>query len=242
MPRRRPSYLDRRMRSGLGFSCKVVGGAKSISRDAKSFELRLKKNVKRAAVKAESGLKGELRSDTGHVLGKRTANTWRGAVYPKQGESLNSAASVWSKAPHIIDAFERGVTIKGVNRRFLAIPTENAPKRGPGGKKISPSNWPEGLYGKLRVVKTRNGHLVLIAENVRASYSRKTKELRGFRSASQTALRTGRGLASVVMFVLVPRARMRKSLNVKDIAYKWGGSFARLIDEGMKNDGRRDKA
>ena len=60
-----------------------------------------------------AGLKGELREQiTGAGLGTRLANTWRGKRYPESGQSADAVAFVWSKAPAIIDAFERGVTIR----------------------------------------------------------------------------------------------------------------------------------
>jgi hypothetical protein len=36
--------------------------------------------------------------------------------------------------------------------RWLAIPTENAPRKGVGGKRISPSTFPEQCLGRLRLV------------------------------------------------------------------------------------------
>ena len=50
---------------------------------------------------ATDGLKLELRGQvTGAGLGQRLANTWRGQVFPKSGQSLNAAGFVFSKAPN----------------------------------------------------------------------------------------------------------------------------------------------
>jgi hypothetical protein len=46
--------------------------------------------------------------------------------------------------------------------------------------------------------------LLIVVGGLRASYSRQTGELRGFRRATERARRSGQGLTTVVMFLLVP--------------------------------------
>jgi hypothetical protein len=78
-----------------------------------------------------SGLKADLREQvTGAGLGQRLARTWRGKRFPENHPSMNAAAYVWSKAPDIIDGFDRGPTIRTVHGgKYLVIPTTNVPKR-----------------------------------------------------------------------------------------------------------------
>jgi hypothetical protein len=64
---------------------------------------------------------------------------------------------------------------------------------------------------------------------MRASYSRKTGELRGFRKASQRARDSGRGLTSVVMFWLVPQVKMPKRIRFDAEAVNWHRRLPRLI-------------
>lgn len=64
---------------------------------------------------------------------------------------------------------------------------------------------------------------------MRASYSRKTGELRGFRKASERVRSTGRGLATVVMFLLVPQVRLCKRLDVPRAAERWAKRLPELI-------------
>jgi hypothetical protein len=47
-----------------------------------------------------------------------------------------------------------------------------------------------------------------------ASYSRQTGQLRGFRRATERARRSGHGLTTVVMFLLVPQVKLSKRLDV----------------------------
>ena len=63
-----------------------------------------------------------------------------------------AGAPVYTMAPQIIRAFDEGAVIRSKRGRFLAIPTENAPRKGTDGKRISPSTFPEHRFGPLRFV------------------------------------------------------------------------------------------
>jgi len=97
------------------------------------------------------------------------------------------------------------------------------------GKRINPSNFPEHRYGKLRFVYRRNGPSLLVVENVQASYSRKTGDMRGFRKASQRNLKTGRNLSTAVMFWLVPQVKLPKLIRFDEEAKRWYDKLPRLI-------------
>lgn len=180
-----------------------------------------------------AGLKGELREQVvGAGLGRRLANTWRSKRFPETRPSINSAAFVWSKAPDIIDAFERGPTIVPVNgRKYLAIPTENCPPRRRGGefggkgRKASPFEV-ETIYNQdLRFARTSNGRLIAYVEAIGA------KNQKGFRPATPKRIATGRKVAAVVMFVFVPTVQMRKRLDVAGAANHWADRVPSLIGQ-----------
>jgi hypothetical protein len=184
---------------------------------------------------AGRGLKTGLRRQVVSAgLGQRLANSWRDKHYPN--DKLDAASLVYSKAPQIILAFDEGALIRAKRGRFLAIPTENAPKRGTDRRRISPSNFPEHRFGPLRLVPRRNGPSLLVVDGVRASFSRKTGNLRGFRKSSERARRTGAGLTTVVMFVLVPQVKLEKRLDVKREAERWSGQLTVLIDQRLRLD------
>jgi len=126
--------------------------------------------------------------------------------------------------------------IRARRGRFLAIPTENAPRRGVGGRRISPSTFPEHRFGPLRFVPRASGPSLLVVDGLRASFSRKTGELRGFRRASDRARRTGAGLTTVVMFVLVPQVKLSKRLNVTRAAQRWSGRLPALVERSLRSD------
>ena len=144
----------------------------------------------------------------------------------------------WStpKAPQIIRAFDEGAVIRSRRGRFLAIPTENAPRKGTDGQRLSPSTFPEHRFGPLRFVPRPSGPSLLVVDGLRASFSRKTGELRGFRRASDRAQRTGTGLATVVMFLLVPQVKLAKRLDVARAAERWSAQLPALIEQQLRSE------
>jgi hypothetical protein len=211
----------------------VATFTRSLQADMQS-ELR---NLERAAVtgtkEAGRGLRTELRGQVASAgLGQRLANSWRDRHYPNQ--RLDAASLVYTKAPQIIRAFDEGAVIRSKRGRFLAIPTENAPRKGTDGRRISPSTFPEHHFGPLRFVPRSNGPSLLVVDGLRASFSRQTGELRGFRRATDRARRSGQGLTTVVMFLLVPQAKLRKRLDVARAAERWSAQLPVLIEQQLR--------
>lgn len=180
---------------------------------------------------AADGLKKDLRDQvTDAGMGTKLANTWRSAVYENRG--YDPVGFVYTRAPQIIQAFDQGVLIKPQSGHvWLAIPTDTAPKKGTDGKRITPLNFPEEKLGKLEFVYRDQGPSFLVVHNVRASYSKKTGQLRGFRKASDTALRTGRGLTTAIMFILIKQVKLDKRLDVARATQAWTDKLPSLIAE-----------
>jgi hypothetical protein len=200
-------------------------------------ELRkLERAVTAGTRDAGRGRKTELRRQvTGAGLGQRLGNSWRDKHYPNQ--KLDAARSlVYTKAPQIIRAFVEGAVVRSKRGRFLAIPTENAPRRSTDGKRISPSTFPEHRFGPLRFVPRPSGPSLLVVDGLRASFSRKIGELRGFRRATDGARRSGQGLATVVMFLLVPQVKLRKRLDVARAAEHWSAQLPALIEQQLRSE------
>ena len=195
-------------------------------------ELRaIEKGVMTGVKKAGNGLKEELRDQVVRAgLGVRLSKTWRSKFYPDQG--TNATSLIYSKADKIIESFDRGVVIRSTRGMWLAIPSENAPKKGTDGKRVKPNTFPEHRFGELRFIYRGPGKAsLLIADNLRASYSRKTGQFKGFRKATESAIAKKKGLASAVMFYLVPQVKMKKKLNVNRAIEKWQGQVPALIDQ-----------
>jgi hypothetical protein len=124
--------------------------------------------------------------------------------------------------------------IRSRRGRFLAIPTGNAPRKGTEGRRISPSTFPEHRFGPLRFVPRPSGPSLLVVDGLRASFSRKSGELRGFRRATDRVRARGDGLTTVVMFLLVPQVKLRKRLDVAGAAERWSGQLPALIEQQLR--------
>ena len=184
---------------------------------------------------AGKGLQSELRAQATAQLGVGVGRAWRLKVYPERGASAGAAALVYSKAPNIVRAFTEGATIKSEAGFFLAIPTDAAPRRGTGGKRITPSNFPENRLGPLRFVYRRQGPSLLVADGLRA----RTGKRGGFGRAGKRARERG-NTATVVMFILVPQVRLRKRLDLNGPARAWSARMPRLIArEYLRLDNQR---
>ena len=192
---------------------------------------RIEQAVAAGVKEAGEGLKGELRRQVVTAgLGQRLARTWRSRTYPNRGH--DAAALVWSKAPQIVRAFDEGAVIRSRKGFWLTIPTPVAPKRGPTGKRITPG-MVERMYGRrLRFVYRPNGPSLLVMDGMVARGGQRG----GFRMATtrKASKRRGEfvatsGLATVVMFFLVPQVRMPKRLDVARAAETWSARMPALI-------------
>jgi hypothetical protein len=116
---------------------------------------------------------------------------------------LNAAALIWSKAPVIVGAHDTGPLIRSKDGFWLAIPTAAA-GLGPRGGKITPGEWERRRGLRLRFVYRRRGPSLLVAEGRLNS--------KGLGVASRS--RTGRGMATVPIFLLVSQVKLAKRLNL----------------------------
>jgi hypothetical protein len=178
------------------------------------------------------GAQGDLRETTISAgLGSRVSNAWRMKVYPEQGRSLNPAAYIWSKAPRIIDAFDRGATIRPVNgAAYLWLPTKNVPRRRARrdrqGQRIragamTPDEVDSFFNSEFVFKPGKNGTLLAY---VNAVSSRNGKS---FRPATAGRLSGRHGMAPrkselVLMFVLRRWVKMPKSIDIASVANRWG--------------------
>jgi hypothetical protein len=153
---------------------------------------------------AGNTLKSDWRAQVTRArLGQRLANTIRSKTYPAAGESFDAAALVWSNAPHIIGAHDTGPLIRSKDGFWLAIPTPAAGK-GARGKALTPGEWERRRGLRLRFIYRRRGPSLLVADGRLNS--------RGLGVASRS--KTGRGKATVPIFLLVPQVKLAKRLNL----------------------------
>ncbi|HIC67230.1 MAG TPA: hypothetical protein EYO87_14765 [Paracoccus sp.] len=162
------------------------------------------KAVTTAMRDAGTGLKSAWRGQiTGAGLGTRLGKSIRLATYPKGGESMNAAALVWSNAPVIVGAHDTGPLIRSKNGFWLAIPTPAAGKSTRGGR-ITPGEWERRTGLRLRFVYRRRGPSLLVAEGRLNTKGR----------AVESRSKTGRGLVTAPIFLLVPQVKLPKPLDL----------------------------
>ena len=162
------------------------------------------KAVSTAMREAGTGLKAAWRLQiTRAGLGRRLANSIRSQNFPKSGDSLNAAALVWSNAPVIVGAHDTGPLIRSRDGFWLAIPSPAAGKSTKGGR-ITPGEWERRTGLRLRFIYRRRGPSLLVAEG------RLNSKWRAVASRSKT----GGGLTTVPIFLLVPQVKLRKRLDM----------------------------
>lgn len=184
-------------------------------------------------------LKARLRDDTRGPLGARLANTWRGKVYPvsRPTRTLNPAGLVTSNASTVVSAFDPGATIKAKSAIYLAIPTENVPRGGRGGKRMTPVEVEARFNQEMEIVPslTRPGTFLLVLT-----------ARRGKRGVREIKAKTARGFwkqaERIVMFILVKQVRLKPLLNWRRIIATETANFESDIRQGvsqaLRNGGR----
>jgi len=162
------------------------------------------KAVSAATRDAGNSLKTAWRAQIASAgLGQRLARTIRSEQFPKGKPSLSAAALVWSKAPMIINAHDTGPLIRSKSGFWLAIPTPAAGKSTRGGR-ITPGEWERRSGLQLRFVYRRTGPSLLVAEG--------RLNTRGRAVASRS--KTGRGVVTVPIFLMVPQVKLPKRLDL----------------------------
>ena len=136
-------------------------------------------------------------------LGARLARTIRSEAYPKGQPSLNAAALVWSNAPVIVGAHDSGPLIRSKSGLWLAIPTAAAGKSVRGGR-ITPAEWERRRGLSLRFIYRARGPSLLVAEGRLNSKGR----------AVASRSKSGRGRATVPIFLLVRQVKLAKRLDL----------------------------
>ena len=183
--------------------------------------------VSAALREAGSHLKTAWREQIAQAgLGLRLGRSIRSEAYPKGQPSLNAAALVWSNAPVIVGAHDSGPLIRSKQGFWLAIPTAAAGKSARGGR-ITPGEWERRRGLSLRFIYRARGPSLLVAEGRLNS--------RGLCVAA--GAKSGRGRATVPIFLLVRQVKLAKRL---DLAKAAEGTVGRIPGTIVANwgDGR----
>lgn len=172
-------------------------------------------------------LKDEWRGQIeGAGLGTKLAKTVQGRTYPIGKDSLDPATWVFTKAPTIVDAFDRGPVIVPTDGRFyLAIPTANVPRKG--GKRMTPLDVEVAFNQDLIIKPGRNGNLYAFVDVAFGRFSKaQGKAYGGVRT------RLARPKPKLVrMFTLVRLTRLRKRLDLDALAAGAAARYPELLTQ-----------
>ena len=195
--------------------------------------------VQSALREAATDLKTKLQLDvagSGLNGASKLAKTWKDRVYGKT--SMSPAALIMSKAPLIIEAFERGAEVSSPRGVWLAIPNPalkfSAPKMRGVGRRDTVRAY-ERRYGKLRFQPTRRRNLALLVTDLRRG------KTGGFKAVSDTARKRG-NFETVVVFYLVPKIKQRRLLRgatireraERDFPTKFQNRFEYYLDQAER--------
>lgn len=189
------------------------GGFRDVATEVLSeAERAVTAGMRDAGLSLQRGWRSQV---VGSGLGQRLSNTVRLRVFPESQPSLGAASLVWTKAPAIIAAFERGALIRGVRGLWLAIPLPAAGRTGLGGKKVTPLGWERRTGMRLRFVYRRGQPSLLVADDARLSaVTGQAAAIR--RPRRRDGILTG--AATVPVFLLVPQVKLPKKLDVAGLA------------------------
>jgi hypothetical protein len=211
----------------------------------------MRRGVERAGREVQAELRAQARGAGFSDNGRAVANAWRLRVFPAPGvapRTLKPAALVWSNAPKLVEAFDRGTPIIARNARYLAFPTPyNAAggRRGSsarGGLRVTPQQM-QGARGEAFVIRSNSNPAVrLWCLRVRAAsgIARRSRRLRlfvgsnaeiltGRRRGQQQRAREVLAQGFVPMFFLLRQVSLRKRLDIAAVRRRAPGILARAL-------------
>lgn len=177
---------------------------------------RMERAVKTAVAGATLQLKTAWRQDVAAKLGARLGNAVRAEVYPEGQDSLNAAGLVFTRAPKVIGAHERGAVIRAQSGTYLAIPL---PAAGPG--RLTPAEWQFRTGRKLQLVPAGPGRrypMLVTAGGARLNTG--GRAVASKRRRRKDGVLTGE--TTIPVFVLVRQVKLPKRLNLKAAALSAG--------------------
>lgn len=222
----------------MRFGMSIIGDIKKdIDRNISQFE-----RSQRDAVKfSGDGMKNGWRRQVAQAgLGEKLPKSIRSKFYANRDDG-NPASMVFTKAPKIMRAFDKGINISSRRGKYMAIPTKFAPKKGVSSargnfrSKVTPQNFPWHKFGKLEFVPEHNGRpAMLVVKNLRQSISKKSGKFIGYRKVSSRYKGT---VETVPMFILVPRVKMPDLLSVPELAEQWDKKMMEYLDADLVKSG-----
>ncbi len=220
---------------------------------AHQTHLRIARGARTAAEKQLARGKLALRGDVRAAgLGDRLANTWRAEIYPKSAsvrthapavvfrvndraktrreDSVGNVSTIASAAD-IIRAHTTGPTIRSKNGLYLALPTENTPRKG---RRFATPTEVEDMFNQdLTIIHGRGQQMLAFVDAVRG------RSGRGYRAPTKRRSKT-RKVEMILVFVLVRQVTLRAKLHwpriFRDLEQGWAQLFPAEIAAALAQD------
>lgn len=186
--------------------------------------LRAERAVTRGVHGATVEIKAKWRAQVAQTLGARLGNAVRADTFPKGQPSAKAAGIVYTRAPQIVGAHQRGDLIRAKGSSWLAVPLPAAGRRGYRGGSITPDVWERRTGRRLKFIR-RKGRAALLVDDgtlIRgplSKFARTGKAARGVRNRT------------VPIFALVPQVKLRKVLTLYETAATVGRSLPGRITD-----------
>jgi hypothetical protein len=219
----------------------------------------LRRAVVRTGRQVQQELRAQARAGGFKDGGKAIANAWRLRTYPAEGAAPRTwrpAALVYSNAPDIAEAFDKGVPITAKGQRWLAFPTSWNALRGRrgasarGGVRVTPAQM-MAAKGDAFVIRAKSNPAVrlwcLRVREARGLSRRGRNRVRLWAGPAEvlTGNRKGRAQAArdlldrgfVPMFLLMKRVSLRKRLDIDAVRGSAAGMLASNVSAELRRGG-----
>jgi len=159
----------------------------------------LRQAIERTGRQVQQELRAQARAGGFRDGGRTIANAWRLRVYPDAGTAPRTwrpAALVFSNAPDIVDAFDKGVPIIAKGKHWLAFPTSWNALRGRrgassrGGVRVTPAQM-IAARGDAFVIRAKSNPAVRL-------WCLRVREARGLSRRGRNRIRLWAGPAEVL--------------------------------------------
>ncbi|CAK9091803.1 Major capsid protein (Gene product 8) (Major head protein), partial [Durusdinium trenchii] len=184
-----------------------------------------------ATVTATHSVRDELRKDLRRGGLGQLEKTWRADLYPRRGLAADPAGFIYSRAEYIVQAFERGITIRGKNGNDIAIPIPGSPAdqlRNPRGPETK-VDAARRKYGELKFIPgvpgSRPAMLAAVGAFTATGRFNARKRLKSGRY--------GKGATTMPLFWLVDNARLSKRLNIQRTMTRGLSRFHRRFEHAL---------
>lgn len=204
-------------------AAEILAGEKAVTR-----------GVAQAGERLQKSWRGQI---TGSGLGKRLANTIRRRNYPERDVSLGAASLVYAQpnkvptgsAADIVFAHDTGPTIISRDGFWLAVPTEQARRsRGARARRLTPGEW-ERKNNRRLVFVYRKGKFPVLVDVGGAPWKDRVLGRGGVHVAGRRARKRYE-----VIFTLVPMVRLKKRLDIDQLAEEAGALLPGFIASNWK--------